>query len=71
VPDRIERLVAVFNGLIKYTPMVKDHPDWSDDECLAFARKWHAVAKERLKRGDPRWNDQVPYCRNIPKGVDA
>lgn len=66
--DRIDGLVKKFNGAIKYAPMLKDHPDWSDAECIAFARKWHAVAIERLRNGngDLPWNDRIPYCRNLP-----
>lgn len=65
---RIERLVAQFNGAIKYAPMLADHPDWTDEECLAFARKWDAVARARYLAGDPKWNNGVPYCRNVWKG---
>jgi len=75
----IEELVGAFNGAIKYTPMLKDHPDWSKEQCLAFARQWHAEAINGLRlslrlereghgRWDvvfPRWNDGIPYCRNI------
>lgn len=74
-PDmaRVERLIARFDGLIKYTSMLMDHPDWSDDECVEFAKKWHAVAKDRLDnpKDDMMWNDRIPYCRNLPKNVDA
>lgn len=66
-PARVARLVAAFNGQIKYTPMLMDHPDWSDEECLVFAREWHAVAVERYANGDARWNDRIPYCRNVYK----
>lgn len=69
--ERVARLVGQFNGLIKYVPMLMDHPDWSDDQCLTFAREWHALAKARLAKGDPAWNDRIPYCRNIPKNADA
>lgn len=62
--DRIKSLVAKFNGAIKYTPMLKDHPEWSDDECLAFAQLWHeraiAQLKEALKRdysGGGNWHN--------------
>lgn len=67
--ERITRLVAQFNGAIKYSPMLKDHPDWTDEQCIAFARKHHAVAVERLKRGDPRWNAGISYARNDPTKV--
>lgn len=69
-PDmsRIERLVAQFNGQIKYVPMLMDHPDWTDDQCIEFAKKWDAVAVERYHAGgDLPWNDRIPYCRNIFK----
>lgn len=62
----LDELIAEFNGAIKYAPMLKDHPDWSKEQCLAFARKWHAVAIERLRKGDQQWNEKIPYCRNIP-----
>ena len=64
--DRVQGLVAVFNGAIKYVPMLADHPEWSDAECLAFARKWHVVAIANLKRDPAKWNDGIPYCRNQP-----
>lgn len=78
--DRIKSLVDRFSGAIKYSPMLKDHPEWSDEECLTFARKWHAVAiaqlKEAMRRDKageghwhnqvPGWNNKIPYCRNLP-----
>lgn len=66
--ERIERLVAQFNGAIKYTPMLADHPNWTDEHCLAFARKWDAEARKRYLAGDPKWNNGIPYARNIWKG---
>jgi len=77
--ERIQRLVAQFDGAIKYAPMLQDHPDWTDEQCLAFAREWHAKAIAGLKRAlqieangfepverqVPRWNNKVPYCRNV------
>jgi len=66
--DRIALLAAKFNGAIKYTPMLQDHPEWTDAECIAFAKKWHAVALKRHKAGDQRWNNGIPYCRNVWKG---
>lgn len=63
---RVPALVKAFDGAIKYAPMLKDHPDWSDKDCVAFARKWHAVAIERLRAKDPAWNNGIPYSRNIP-----
>lgn len=66
--ERINRLVAQFNGAIKYTPMLADHPDWTDEACIAFARKWDAIARERHQAGDPQWNNGIPYCRNVWKG---
>lgn len=62
---RIDGLVAQFDGLIKYTPMLQDHPEWTDEECVAFARKEHARAVEQHAQNPARWNDGVPYCRNI------
>ena len=70
---RIAKLMAEFNGAIKYAPMLKDHPGWTDEECLAFAREHHATAIEQLRergadmeRDGPKWNGRIPYCRNIP-----
>lgn len=76
----LEELIAEFNGAIKYAPMLQDHPDWMREECLAFARKWHAVAIDNLRAAlqqeketgvswgsqKKRWNDKIPYCRNQP-----
>jgi len=69
----LELLIAEFNGAIKYAPMLKDHPDWTKEECINFARMWHAVAIAQLReRGPsmaiegPKWNGGIPYCRNIP-----
>ena len=67
--DRVDKLVKLFDGAIKYTPMLKDHPKWTDEECIAFAKKWHVVAVERLKKNDPRWNNGIPYCRNVSTKV--
>lgn len=78
--ERIARLVARLDGAIKYAPMLKDHPDWSDDECIAFAEFNHARAIAGLRRAlelekagygtwdrqIPRWNEGIPYCRNVP-----
>lgn len=78
--DRIKALVAKFNGAIKYGQLLKDHPDWTDDECVAFAREGHAKAIAQLKNAMARdkagegnwhnqvpcWNDRIPYCRNLP-----
>jgi len=66
---RVPALVARFNGQIKYLPMLLDHPEWTDDECEAFARKWDAVAKEQRKADPAKWNRGIPYCRNIFKGA--
>lgn len=65
--DRIDGLVKQFNGVIKYTPMLQDHPDWADKECVAFARYWDAIARQRHAAKDPRWNNGIPYCRNVWK----
>jgi len=66
--DRINALIARFDGAIKYTPMLTDHPDWTDDQCEAFAREHHASAILGLIRlkGAPGWNNGIPYCRNLP-----
>lgn len=67
--DRIKHLVAQFDGAVKYGQMLADHPDWTDEQCLALARKGHALAVERLKRGDSRWNAGIAYARNDPSKV--
>lgn len=78
--QKLDALIAEFNGAIKYLPMLADHPEWTHDECITFARKWHAVAitnlraalAEEIKTGvswgsqPKRWNDRIPYCRNQP-----
>lgn len=78
--SRIQSLIADFNGAIKYRPMLTDHLDWSNQEALDFAHKWHLVAIAQLKeafRRDragegnwhnqvPCWNNKIPYCRNLP-----
>jgi hypothetical protein len=62
---RIPLLRAKFDGAIRYDPMLTDHPEWTDEECLEFARKWHAVAQKQFKeRGETGWNLGIPYCRN-------
>lgn len=80
VAERVDKCVAEFNGAIKYAPMLKDHQDWTGDECVAFAQLWHEVAVKQLKeafRRDragegnwhnqaPCWNDRILYCRNLP-----
>lgn len=63
--ERVPKLVAQFDGLIKYTPMLMDHPDWTDDQCIAFAHQQHAIALEKRKIDPASWNCGIPYCRNI------
>lgn len=63
--ERIDTLVARFDGLIKYAPMLQDHPDWSDDECIAFAQAQHARAVAQYAVDPATWNNGVPYCRNV------
>lgn len=65
--ERVPALVAKFNGQIKYLPMLLDHPDWSDEQCLEFARRWDAIARERHAVSEQSWNDGIPYARNIWK----
>jgi hypothetical protein len=74
--ERVKRLRAVFDGAIRYFPMLEQHHEWSDDECIAFARRWHAVAVKqhaalvnlpKPEDGDDplnAWNHGIPYCRN-------
>lgn len=85
IEPRVRKLMAAFDGAIKYTPMLHDHGEgtsdaWTDKQCVAFAKKWHAEAiiglrtalvAERMGLGpwaeqSPRWNNGVPYCRNQP-----
>jgi hypothetical protein len=62
---RVPRLRAIFDGAIRYNEMLLDNPDWTDDECIAFAREWHAVAEKQYReRGEEGWNDGIPYGRN-------
>lgn len=69
-------LVSIFNGAIKYAPMMQDHgpgstDPWDEAKCLAFAREWHAVAitqlrfaLERQAQGWGKWNCQSPPWNN-------
>lgn len=75
---RVPALRAIFDGAIRYNEMLIDNPDWTDEQCLAFAREWHAVVATRFKEhraslnqysvgldGAPLgWNEGIPYCRN-------
>lgn len=63
--ERIAKLVAQFDGLIKYSPMLQDHPEWTDEQCIAFAKAQHAVAVTQRKANRDGWNTGIPYCRNI------
>jgi hypothetical protein len=63
--ERIAKLVARFDGLIKYAPMLQDHPDWADDQCIAFAQEMHAVALIQYEGNPATWNSGIPYCRNV------
>lgn len=65
IEARIPVLVARFDGLIKYRPMLQDHPDWTDDECVEFAVTHHERAVEQYLRDPATWNSGVPYCRNV------
>lgn len=64
--ERVTPIVKKFNGAIKYIPMIQDDPELTEEECIAFAKKWHAVAIERLRNNVEGWNEGIPYCRNIP-----
>ncbi|MGH7947904.1 MAG: hypothetical protein ACREQF_01600 [Candidatus Binataceae bacterium] len=65
---RVPALVARFNGQIKYLPILLDHPEWTDDECIAMAQHWDKVARDRYSGKErDRWNAGIPYCRNIFK----
>jgi hypothetical protein len=85
----LQGLISEFDGAIKYNAMLADHgrdktykgeisaAAWTREQCVEFARAWHAVAIERLRAselvgntyrtsdGKP-WNDLIPYCRNEP-----
>lgn len=63
--NRINRLISQFDGLIKYFPMLMDHPEWSDEQCIEFAKKHHEKALEQRKVNLEGWNNGIPYCRNI------
>jgi hypothetical protein len=65
--ERVPALVARLDGQIKYYPMLLDHPEWSDDECIALASIWDGVARERHAAGETDWNRGIPYARNIWK----
>lgn len=66
---RVPSLVAKFDGAIKYLPMVLDHPEWTDEQCLAFAKKHHATAisqlREALKRYPSLWGAPVEDVRAL------
>lgn len=62
--ERVPALRAVFDGAIRYNEMLMDHPDWTDEQCLAFAREWHAKTVAQAKANPEAWNDGIPYCRN-------
>lgn len=63
--QRINDLRKRFDGLIKYVPMLADHPDWSDDRCIEVAKVAHDLAVHRRKINPETWNSGIPYCRNI------
>lgn len=74
---RVPALVAHFGGAIKYLPMLLDHPDWTDEDCVVFARTLHAQAIAQLRErgasmdgglggGRQKWNASIAYCRNAP-----
>lgn len=71
--DRIATLVATFNGAIKYTPMLADHPDWSDEQCVAFAKEWHAKAIRGLRAAFERDRKRAGagHWHNPPEGEQA
>lgn len=66
---RVQRLIARFDGAIKYLPMLQDHGDhrrsngthyvadsrqhWTDDQIIEYARSLHAIAIERLRAVGP------------------
>lgn len=63
--ERIAKLMAQFDGLIKYAPMLQDHPDWTDEQCIEFARAQHARSVAQRKKNPDQWNTGIPYCRNV------
>lgn len=70
---RVDVLVKQFNGAIKYAPMLQDHPDWSDEKCLAFAREWHAKAIAGLRAAFKRDRQRsgAGHWHNPPEGEPA
>lgn len=74
-----DELIAAFNGAIKYEPFTVDVVAGRWDKAragrdlkewmLEKAKLWHAKAIEQLSRAEPpdyaRWNNGVPYCRNV------
>jgi hypothetical protein len=72
IEERAQRLMKIFNGAIKYYPMLQDHGnDWTDEECIEFAKELHKEAIRGLTEADELsgfegWNHGIPYCRNIP-----
>ena len=63
--SRIDKLVSEFDGLIKYTPMIQDHPKWTDEQCIAFAKEQHEKALTQYAKDPGSWNYGVAYARNV------
>lgn len=61
---RVPALRAIFDGAIRYNEMLIDNPDWTDEQCLDFAREWHAKALEQWRTNPVAWNEGIPYGRN-------
>ena len=72
-----DKLIASFNGAIKYEPFTADifNGHWDkqigDADVFEFAlqqaKQWHETAAAKHAQGDAAWNNGTPYCRNIWK----
>lgn len=72
--SRVAKLVSQFDGAIKYEPMIKDHQDWSDDQCLELARRWHAVAIVQLREAMQNDRDRAvigSHWHDPPEGNNS
>jgi hypothetical protein len=65
----LSELIAEFNGAIKYAPMIIDHPDWTKDDCLKFARENHAKAIAQLREAFARDRAGNGNWHNPPVGA--
>ena len=68
---RVDKLIAAFDGLIKYNDLLKDHWDWSDEQVLKFVKDQHSRAVKQYYNNKETWNEGVPYCRNDMQKAEA